>query len=380
MQICKNFRNNLRKQYISFVNLQTIIRKALNSEWVSAEEAEMLFREMPQEALCELGHALRMLHHPDKKVSWIIDRNVNITNVCSCACRFCNFHCAVNSRDAYVTTMEQNRKKITELFALGGGQQLLQGGLNPALDLVWYEELFRNLKEEFPKLKLHALGPPEIVFLAKKENTGYETVLTRLMKAGLDSLPGAGAEILSDRVRKIVSPAKCSVEEWFDVMRAAHRLHMITSATMMFGHVETLRERFEHMEKVRAVQAEKPAGAPGFVAFIAWPFQQKGTKLQQMHGEFNSVTTEEYLRMIAISRIMLPNVNNIQASWLTVGKEAAKQCLHAGANDLGSVMIEENVVSAAGSHFTMTPDEMVKTIEEAGFEAVRRNQKYEFLS
>ncbi|MFH0893414.1 MAG: cyclic dehypoxanthinyl futalosine synthase [Bacteroidota bacterium] len=362
------------------MNTEAIIQKALHSEWISVDEACILFREMPLNELMALGHNVRMQHHKEQKVSWIIDRNVNITNVCSCACRFCNFHCAVNSEDAYVTTLEQYRKKITELFELGGDQLLLQGGLNPALGLTWYEDLFRTLKLEFPLLKLHALGPPEIAFLAKKENTDYETVLTRLMKAGLDSLPGAGAEILSDRVRKIVSPAKCSTKEWYDVMRAAHQLHMITSATMMFGHAETLEERMQHMADVRVVQNEKPAGAPGFIAFIAWPFQQKDTKLQKLHGTFNAVTEEEYLRMVAISRIMLPNVDNIQASWLTVGKEAAKKCLHAGANDLGSVMIEENVVSAAGAHFTMTPEEMVKTIGDAGFEAARRNQKYEFLN
>jgi cyclic dehypoxanthinyl futalosine synthase len=255
---------------------------------------------------------------------------------------------------------------------------LLQGGHHPDLGLSFYTNLFRQLKEIYPTLKLHALGPPEIAHITKLEKSTHTEVLKALMDAGLDSLPGAGAEILNDRVRRLLAKGKCGGQEWLDVMRAAHKLGLTTSATMMFGHVETLSERFEHLSWIRQVQSEKPEHAKGFLAFIPWPFQDEGTLLTRLRGIRNRVTGEEYIRTIALSRMMLPNIQNIQASWLTVGKEVAQVCLHAGANDFGSIMIEENVVSAAGAPHRFTADGIQKAIREAGFEPRLRNQQYEF--
>jgi cyclic dehypoxanthinyl futalosine synthase len=234
------------------------------------------------------------------------------------------------------------------------------------------------LKLLYPKLKLHALGPPEIAHISKLEGKSHTEVLAALQESGLDSLPGAGAEILNDRVRRMISKGKCSGREWLDVMRAAHQLNITTSGTMMFGHVETIDERFEHLVWLREVQSEKPADAKGFIAFIPWPFQDEGTLLQRVKGIRNNVSSDEYIRMIAISRIMLPNITNIQASWLTVGKEVAQVCLHAGANDFGSIMIEENVVSAAGAPHRFTSQGIQDAIREAGFEPQLRNQQYEY--
>jgi cyclic dehypoxanthinyl futalosine synthase len=306
----------------------------------------------------------------------MIDRNVNITNICFSQCRFCNFCRTAKSDDAYVTTDEEYDRKISELVALGGDQLLLQGGMNPALGLDFYTSLFSRLKQRWPQLKLHALGPPEVAFLARKEKMSFREVLVALHDAGLDSLPGAGAEILSDRVRKIVSPAKATVDEWLGVMREAHRLNLPTSATMMFGHAETVAERVEHLVRLRELQDEKPEGHDGFITFIAWPFMDRGTLLAERDGIRSTVTAAEYLRLTAISRLMLDNFSNIQSSILTVGKETAMVSLHAGANDLGSVMIEENVVSAAGDPFRVNPDTVREIIRDAGFIPVRRDQRY----
>ena len=251
--------------------------------------------------------------------------------------------------------------------------------MNPDLDLDFYSNLFRKLKELYPFLKLHALGPPEIVYLSRKSRKSFNEVLEILVEAGLDSLPGAGAEILSDRVRSIVSPAKASSEEWLGVMREAHKLNLPTSATMMYGFIETIEERVHHLVRLRDLQNEKPEGTRGFITFIPWPFRDEGTILRELMGVKSSYTATGYLRLIAISRIMLNNIQNIQASILTVGKDIGMLSLHAGANDLGSVMIEENVVSAAGSNYRFGADEMQSIIREAGFNPVRRNQKYEYL-
>ena len=238
-------------------------------------------------------------------------------------------------------------------------------------------DLFRELKRLYPNLKLHSLGPPEIAHITKLEKSTHTEVLKALMDAGLDSLPGAGAEILNDRVRRLISKGKCSGREWLDVMRAAHQLRLTTSATMMFSHIETHYERFEHLVWLRQVQSEKPADAKGFLAFIPWPFQDDGTLLRRVKGVTNNVTGDEYIRMIAMSRIMLPNIENIQASWLTVGKEIAQLCLQAGANDFGSIMIEENVVSVAGAPHRFTYKGIQTAISEAGFIPQLRTQQYE---
>ena len=273
---------------------------------------------------------------------------------------------------------EEYKKKIDETFRYGGDQLLLQGGHHPELGLSFYVDLFRQLKKLYPTLKLHALGPPEVAHITKLEKSTHREVLQALINAGLDSLPGAGAEILNDRVRRLVSKGKCGAQEWLDIMRTAHKLGLTTSATMMFGHVETLAERFEHLISIRQVQSEKPGGAKGFLAFIPWTFQDVDTLLAKIRGVHNLTTEEEYIRMIAMSRIMLPNVQNIQASWLTVGKKVAQICLHAGANDFGSIMIEENVVSAAGAPHRFTARGIQEAIREAGFEPQLRNQQYEF--
>ena len=255
---------------------------------------------------------------------------------------------------------------------------LLQGGHHPELGLNFYVTLFKELKSLYPNIKLHTLGPPEIAHITKLEKSTHKEVLMALKEAGMDSLPGAGAEILTDRVRRLISKGKCGAQEWLDIMHEAHKLNITTSATMMFGHVETLEERFEHLVKIREVQSRKPEAAKGFLAFIPWTFQDVDTLLTKIRGVQNLTTSEEYIRMISMSRIMLPNVKNIQASWLTVGKQVAQICLNAGANDFGSIMIEENVVSAAGAPHRFTSKTIQESIKEAGFEPQLRNQQYEW--
>ncbi|MDP1621053.1 MAG: cyclic dehypoxanthinyl futalosine synthase [Bacteroidales bacterium] len=355
---------------------EPLINKAFNLEFLNVDEGKFLFETLPLADLMLIGNDLRKKLHPEGKVTWIIDRNVNITNVCISGCKFCNFYRKNDSPDTYVTTIPEYCNKIEEMKRLGGNQLLLQGGLHPKLSLDFYENLFSDLKRHYPDVRLHALGPPEIAWLAKKSRLTYKTVLKRLAAAGLDSLPGAGAEILSDRVRKVLSPAKCTKQQWLDVMRAAHRLDLTTSATMMFGHIETIEERMEHLVALRTVQSEKPSGHKGFLSFIPWPFQDDKTVLKEKSGVFNTVTPAEYIRMIAISRIMLPNILNIQASWLTVGKDTAQLCLHAGANDFGSIMIEENVVSAAGANHKLDAEGIQKSIRDAGFEPQLRDQDF----
>ena len=357
--------------------LEELYDKALKLLPLDKEEGSALYNKAPLDELMMLADTLRQIHVPGKNAGWMIDRNINITNICFSQCSFCNFCRRKGAPDAYITTLDEYKKKIDELFVLGGDQILLQGGMNPDLGIDFYTDLFSTLKRLYPALKLHALGPPEIVYLARKEKMSYHDVLTALTLAGLDSLPGAGAEILSDRVRNTLSPAKASVDEWIGVMRDAHKLNLPTSATMMYGHIETVGERIEHLIRLRDLQEEKPEGAFGFITFIPWPFQDKGTVLKEKYGTGSSYTGPGYIRLIAISRIILNNIRNIQASILTVGKEVGMLSLHAGANDLGSIMIEENVVSSAGSSNRFSAEELTSAISEAGFIPVRRNQKYE---
>ena len=355
-----------------------LLERALKEEFLTAEEGQFLFLNAPLNDLAYVADELRRKKKPGNIVTWIIDRNVNTTNVCIANCKFCNFFRVPGHKEAYITTLEQYKIKIEETFRYGGNQLLLQGGHHPELGLDYYVNLFKELKQLYPELKLHALGPPEIAHITKLEKSTHTAVLKALMGAGLDSLPGAGAEILNDRVRRLISKGKCSGREWLQVMEAAHQLNLTTSATMMFGHVETLEERFEHLVWLREVQAKKPAHAKGFIAFIPWPFQDDGTLLRRHKGIRNNVSGEEYIRMLALSRIMLPNIENIQASWLTVGKQVAQICLHAGANDFGSIMIEENVVSAAGAPHRFTSKGIQEAIVEAGFTPQLRTQQYEF--
>lgn len=360
------------------MKLHDLYQKALDFQFLSEEEGMFLFENAPLADLMQVANEMRKKHVPHGKVTWIIDRNLNTTNVCIANCKFCNFYRIPGHEEAYITDIETYKVKIDETFRYGGEQLLLQGGHHPELGLRFYADLFRELKEIYPNLKLHALGPPEIAHITKLEKSTHHEVLKTLKEAGLDSLPGAGAEILVDRVRRLISKGKCGAQEWLDVMHEAHKLDLTTSATMMFGHVETLQERFEHLVKIREVQARKPEGSKGFLAFIPWTFQDADTLLARIRGVQNLTTPDEYIRMIAISRIMLPNIINIQASWLTVGKQTAQVCLHGGANDFGSIMIEENVVSAAGAPHRFTYKSIQEAIREAGFEPQLRNQQYEF--
>lgn len=359
--------------------LDNLLLKALHQETLDFEEILALYQIAPLHELVFAANHLRFQHHPQPKVTWIIDRNVNITNICFSGCEFCNFYKGIQDADAYITTIDEYNIKIKELYRSGGRQLLLQGGLHPKLGLQFYVDLFKKLKNLWPDLKLHALGPPEIVHLSRLEQTSYLETLQNLMNAGMDSLPGAGAEILSDRVRGIISKNKCNTQQWLDVMTVAHQLGLITSATMMFGHIETIEERIQHLILIRDLQSHKPAGSPGFIAFIPWPFQQQGTVLAQKY-QIQPITPLDYVRFIALSRIVLHNINNIQVSWLTVGSNVAQLCLHAGANDMGSIMIEENVVSAAGATHQLNAAQMVQTIQDAGFIPQLRNQKYEEMA
>jgi cyclic dehypoxanthinyl futalosine synthase len=360
------------------MELAVLYEKALRFEFLTIEEGMHLFEHAPLTELMFVANELRKKQVPYNRVTWIIDRNMNTTNVCVANCKFCNFYRIPGHGEAYTTDIETYKTKIEETFRYGGEQLLLQGGHNPELRLDYYTGLFRELKELFPNLKLHALGPPEVAHICKVSGVTHREALLALKEAGMDSMPGPGAEILNDRVRRLISKGKCGAQEWLDIMHEAHKIGLTTTATMMFGHVETIYERFEHLVKIREVQAKKPEGAKGFIAFIPWTFQDVDTLLKRIRGTKNLTTPEEYIRMIATSRIMLPNIKNIQASWLTVGKKVAQTCLHAGANDFGSIMIEENVVSAAGAPHRFTADGIQQAIREAGFEPQLRTQQYEF--
>jgi cyclic dehypoxanthinyl futalosine synthase len=360
------------------MKVAALIERALNFDFLNVEEGVFLFENAPLSELMFISNELRKKQVPHGKVTWQIDRNVNTTNVCIANCKFCNFYRIPGSPDAYITDMPTYRKKIEETLRYGGDQLLLQGGHHPNLGLEFYTDLFRQIKKEFPNIKLHTLGPPEVAHICKLSKKSHREVLNALKEAGLDSLPGAGAEILVDRVRRLISKGKCGADEWLAIMHEAHELNITTSATMMFGHVETIEERFIHLVRIREVQSQKPEHAKGFLAFIPWTFQDVDTLLAKIRGVHNLTTAEEYIRMIAMSRIMLPNIKNIQASWLTVGKQTAQLCLHAGANDFGSIMIEENVVSAAGAPHRFTYKTMQEAIAEAGFEPQLRNQQYEW--
>ena len=364
------------------MTVDILLNRALNpakfqDDFLTIEEGVFLFENAATTALMFVANELRKRRKDNSnKVTWQIDRNLNTTNVCIANCKFCNFYRIPGHKEAYITDIKTYIKKIEETIKLGGDQLLLQGGHHPDLGLAFYVNLFKEIKSHFPAIKLHSLGPPEIAHITKLEKSTHTEVLKALVEAGLDSLPGAGAEILNDRVRRLISKGKCTGREWLDVMKAAHQLNITTSATMMFGHVETIYERFEHLVWLREVQAQKPENAKGFLAFIPWPFQDDGTLLNRLKGIKNSVTSDEYIRMLALSRIMLPNIINIQASWLTVGKATAQLCLHGGANDFGSIMIEENVVSAAGAPHRFTYKTIQDAIKEAGFEPQLRNQQY----
>ena len=357
---------------------EEIFAKALDRATLTAEEAYWLWEQAPLERLAAVADQVRReVVANAQEVGWQIDRNVNITNVCISGCKFCNFHCKPHqSERAFITTTEEYIQKIEQMLALGGDQLLLQGGLHPRLGIEFYEELFSTLKSLYPQVRLHALGAPEVAHIARISMLTNEQALERLVAAGLDSLPGAGAEILDDDVRRRISPAKPSVQEWLDVMHIAHKMNLPTSATMMYGHVETPRQRIDHLLKIRDLQARCPQGNWGFIAFIPWIFRSQGTRLEA-EGVSSHFSPLEYIRVIAVSRLILNNIRNIQASWLTVGRATAQLALHSGANDLGSIMIEENVVSSAGAHNQFDAEGIQQTISEAGFIPRLRDQLYQ---
>jgi cyclic dehypoxanthinyl futalosine synthase len=351
--------------------IHQIAQKVIAGGRVDAEEALALYRGAPTHLLGQLADGIRARRHPQRVVTYIIDRNVNYTNICVARCNFCAFYRTVGSSDGYVLGFEEIFRKIDETIAVGGNQLLLQGGHNPDLPLAWYEDLFRAIKARYPEFKLHALSPPEVLHISRLGQIPVPTVIERLVSAGLDSVPGGGAEMLVDRVRRLLNCySKASTDEWLGVMREAHRAGLRTTATMMYGTVETDEERIEHLMRLRALQDE----TGGFTAFITWSYQPDHTE----HGGFEA-TGVDYLRTLALSRIVLDNFDNLQASWVTQGGKVGQLSLAFGANDMGSVMIEENVVRAAGASYCMDEVEIVVNIEDAGFTAKRRNMHYEVL-
>jgi cyclic dehypoxanthinyl futalosine synthase len=338
---------------------------------LNADEALELYRRAPTPLLGQLADLIRQRRHPEGVVTYIIDRNVNYTNVCVAECNFCAFYRPVGSPEGYVLGFDEVFRKIDETIAVGGVQLLLQGGHNPDLPLEWYEDFFRAIKERYPTFKLHGLSPPEVIHLSRLSKLPVPKVLERLIAAGLDSVPGGGAEILVDRVRKLLHCyGKATADEWLDVMRHAHRFGLRTTATMMYGTVETDEERLEHLLRLRALQDE----TSGFTAFITWSYQPEHTELAGAEA-----TGVDYLRTLALARIVLDNFDNLQASWVTQGGKVGQLSLAYGANDMGSVMIEENVVRAAGASYCMDELEIVRNIEDAGFVPKRRNMHYDIL-
>ena len=354
------------------MNIQDIIGKVAGGGRVNADEALALYLHAPTHVLGRLADEIRLRKHPDRTVTYIIDRNVNYTNVCVAKCNFCAFYRDVGSqRRATCSASTEIFRKIDETIEVGGVQLLLQGGHNPDLPLTWYEDLFRAIKERYPDFKLHALSPPEVIHLSRLSQISVPEVIDRLIAAGLDSIPGGGAEILVDRVRRLLHCyGKATADEWLDVMRQAHRRGLRTTATMMYGTVETLEERIEHMMRLRELQDE----TSGFTAFITWSFQPEHTELGGTEA-----TGVDYLRTLALARIVLDNFDNLQASWVTQGGKVGQLSLAYGANDMGSVMIEENVVRAAGAAYCMDEIEIVRNVEDAGFVAKRRNMHYDVL-
>jgi cyclic dehypoxanthinyl futalosine synthase len=341
-----------------------------------AGAADAVRREVLTEARREDAAAGRATVADPDVVTWQIDRNVNITNVCISGCRFCNFHCKPHEAEkSYILSLEDYIPRIEETLALGGDQLLLQGGLHPKLGIEFYTELFSELKRLYTALRLHALGAPEVAHIARISGLSTQETLERLVAAGLDSLPGAGAEILVDDVRRVISPGKPSAEQWLEVMGEAHRMNLPTSATMMYGHIETPRHIVQHLIKIRDLQEARPEGTHGFVAFIPWIFRSDGTALEK-DGVITRFSPLEYLRVIALSRLVLNNIRNIQASWLTVGRETAQMALHSGANDMGSIMIEERVVSSAGARNSFDAEGIQAAIRDAGFTPQLRDQLY----
>ncbi len=357
--------------------LDRCLERAVEGARLDVDEALALLEGADLPSLAAAAHAARCRVTDERVATYVVDRNINYTNVCVSGCRFCAFFREPGDATGYVLTLDELDRKIEATLALGGTQILMQGGLHPALRLEFFEAMLRHIKATYP-IHVHSFSPPEIVHFARLNGLGVETVLRRLQEAGLDSLPGGGAEILVERVRESVSPHKCTAQQWLDVMRTAHGIGMPTTATMMFGHVETLGERVEHLARVRELQDEtarlSSPQAGGFTAFIPWTYQPANTALGG-----RTVGGHDYLRTLAVSRLFLDNVRNVQASWVTQGVKIASVALGFGANDLGGTMIEENVVAAAGVSHSMTIEEIRALIEDAGFEPKQRTTLYELV-
>jgi cyclic dehypoxanthinyl futalosine synthase len=349
---------------------ETTRKKVLAGERVSRDEAVALLTGGELLELGALADAVRQRLHPEGVVTYIIDRNINYTNVCTAQCAFCAFYRDLPSGEGYLLNKSQLAQKIEETLELGGNQILLQGGLHPDLGIEFYEEMFRWMKGTYPTLWIHGLSPAEVKHICKVSSLSTEEAVRRLIAAGLDSIPGGGAEILSDRVREIIGIHKGSTADWLEVMEVAHGQGLRTTATMMFGHVETLEERIDHLLHLRELQDR----THGFTAFIAWTFQPENTALAG-----DELTSFQYLRALAVSRIVLDNFPSVQASWVTQGGKIGQVSLRFGANDFGSLMIEENVVSAAGAHFRLTEAEIARNIQAAGFVPKRRTMHYQIV-
>jgi len=355
----------------SDVTIQQLADKVAAGGRVDRAEALRLYREAPTMLLGWLADGIRARKHPSRTVTYIIDRNVNYTNLCVARCNFCAFYRPVGHGDGYVLSFDEIFRKIDETVAVGGHQLLLQGGHNPDLPLAWYEDLFRAVKARYPDFKLHALSPSEVLHISRLSKLSTPEVIARLIAAGLDSIPGGGAEILVDRVRKLLNCySKSTADEWLRIMGEAHDAGLRTTATMMYGSVETDEERIEHLVRLRELQDR----TGGFTAFIAWSYQPEHTELG-----LHEATGVDYLRTLALARIVLDNFENLQASWVTQGGKVGQLSLAFGANDMGSVMIEENVVRAAGASYCMDEVEIVENVEDAGFVPKRRNMHYEIL-
>ena len=356
-------------------SIDDIADKVYAGERITASDALRLFHHPNLPELAELADLIRWRKHPDPVVTYIVGRNINYTNVCWVRCRFCNFYRVPGHEDSYVLPREVIFQKIQEMVDVGGIEILMQGGLNPKLPIAWYEDLFRAIMDKFPQVILHALSPAEVIYIKNRSKLTMAETLTRLKAAGLHSLPGGGAEILTDRVREWIAPYKDTAAEWLDCMRVAHQVGLRTSATMMYGSVDTLEDRVEHLQKLRDLQDESLANAPAaFTAFIAWNYQPDGTELGGTRA-----SAFDYVRTIAISRIFLDNFPNLQASWVTQGPKVGQISLRYGVNDFGSTMMEENVVSTAGCVFTVPIEEIERLITDAGFTPRRRNTRYEFV-
>ncbi len=350
-------------------NIKKIVSKASQDSRLDVEEGLALFRHADLLTLGELANGVRKRLHPERLVTFVVDRNINYTNICVNKCKFCAFYREAGSPDAYVLTTDEIFRKIEETISQGGTQILMQGGVHPDLGIEYFEDLFSSIKSRFT-IQIHSLSPAEISFVAKRADLSIEDALKRLKASGLDSIPGGGAEILVDRVRKKVSPNKIRWRQWAAVMKAAHLLGMPTTATMMFGSLETEKEILEHLVRLRDIQDE----TRGFTAFIPWTYQPGNTELGG-----RSATAVEYLKTLALSRLMLDNFDNVQASWVTQGAKIAQVALEFGANDFGSTMIEENVVAAAGVTFRMTRQEIINLITDAGYTPAQRDTRYNIL-